>query len=518
MGEPPAKGRKGSAPRRGEAAVIPGELAVECLIHELRQPMLGLRASLGFLSREIGPEIQANEDWQIVLAQLTRMEELFGTYREVLGQDTPEPVTFDAGVVAERAVALLAHRVRSLAGGFTLSVADDLWSVHGSPNALLHGLLNLLKNALEALVMRPESGRVAVRLYNGPAGQVEIRMSNDGPAVPPEDRERIFEPRVSTKAQAGGGLGLFVARTALARYGASLEVVPDDDPQRLDWAGTELAIRLPSPPADEAKARADLLARVTAKRRALAVDDEETVLAVVEMALTGRGFDVVTASAASQGLALLHAERFDVLIVDKNLAGASGVEVAVAARASDPLLAILMITAYASADSADDLLEADIDDYLRKPFEIQELVDAVETAIVRRRTQAIALPKSVAPSARAATLVVSGDAIDRGALATVLEDIGYTCRYFDDLRTALEHDPEAGLLVVSDAHFSHGDRQLLVERRKDFPQGRVIILTANRGVDVRVGAILVGARLVLSLPLPERIELVQTLREAVGRP
>lgn len=78
---------------------------------------------------------------------------------------------------------------------------------------------NLLNNAMDALNGQPD-GRIRLTAYETLDAFI-LQTANNGPAIPPELRERIFEAEVSTKGP-GRGMGLHNAREALAEYGASL--------------------------------------------------------------------------------------------------------------------------------------------------------------------------------------------------------------------------------------------------------------------------------------------------------
>src|SRR5690606_34816387 len=99
-------------------------------------------------------------------------------------------------------------------GGVRLerAIAPDLPVLEGDPSAIKQLVLNLLKNAADALEETGGTVRVAAaRSEDGRA--VEISVSDDGPGIEPAQAERIFEPFVTTKAAGRGtGLGLSICR------------------------------------------------------------------------------------------------------------------------------------------------------------------------------------------------------------------------------------------------------------------------------------------------------------------
>lgn len=117
-------------------------------------------------------------------------------------------------------------------------------------------------------------------------------------------------------------------------------------------------------------------------QRILVVDDEASILKVVEYALTQEGFEVATAGSASEAESSLAESVPDLVILDVMLPGKSGLEIARELRATSDV-PILMLSA--RADEVDRVLglELGADDYVTKPFSPRELVSRVK-AILRR--------------------------------------------------------------------------------------------------------------------------------------
>ncbi len=234
--------------KRREPEAADADLLAPSLLHELRQPLTGAEAAALLLERSV-PELRRADDWRLLRAQLARIGEIVSEYEDLLrpGDAAPEP--FAVGPVVSRTVDLLAHRVRPLAGRFGLERHDGGRQGWGAPRALVHAATNLLANAVEAVEERGDGARVLVRVLPSAAGGVEVRVSDEGVGIPPENRARVFEPRFTTKpADRGTGLGLHVARRLMNRYGGEVFLVRDDDPARVPWAVTEFCIAVPPPP------------------------------------------------------------------------------------------------------------------------------------------------------------------------------------------------------------------------------------------------------------------------------
>jgi two-component system NtrC family sensor kinase len=223
-----------------EEQLSESSLLIPGLIHEMRHPLMGIKAGLQLLTQQLGPSVAKLEDWQMISAQLARLEELFRTYQELF---TPprRASLFPLEPVVQRAIDLLAWRLRRLGSRFVWQ-RGLAQQGSGSPQAVLHSTTNLLMNALDAVEEAGISGRVAVRLLESPA---EIRISDEGTGIPAAVARRIFEPRFTTKPIGKGtGLGLHIARQAMQRAGGDVRLVDADDARKLPWARTEFAILL----------------------------------------------------------------------------------------------------------------------------------------------------------------------------------------------------------------------------------------------------------------------------------
>lgn len=118
--------------------------------------------------------------------------------------------------------------------------------------------------------------------------------------------------------------------------------------------------------------------------RILIVEDEEKVASFLKQALEEAGYAADVAPDGQSGLAKAQAAEYDVLVLDHLLPGLTGQELCHRLRASGSAAAILMVTARAALDDKIAGLDAGADDYLTKPFSIDELLARIR-ALLRRR-------------------------------------------------------------------------------------------------------------------------------------
>jgi DNA-binding response OmpR family regulator len=169
----------------------------------------------------------------------------------------------------------------------------------------------------------------------------------------------------------------------------------------------------------------------------LVVDDEPTIVEVVELYLRREGFAVVTAADGNAALAALERQRPDLIILDLMLPGVSGLELTARLRATGGP-PIIMLTA--RGDETDRIvgLELGADDYVVKPFSPRELVARVR-AVLRRGSQAVAL--AAAPSAPDPVITLGGLRLDTAARSVALDGrpVTLTAREFDLLAFLMQH-------------------------------------------------------------------------------
>jgi DNA-binding NtrC family response regulator len=117
----------------------------------------------------------------------------------------------------------------------------------------------------------------------------------------------------------------------------------------------------------------------------LVIDDEEIMREILETLLTREGYEVRLASSGAEGLEMARALPVDAAIVDIMMPGIDGIATLDELKRIDDDLAVIMITAYASIESAISAMKSGAFDYITKPFKNDEVVVVVRNAMERRR-------------------------------------------------------------------------------------------------------------------------------------
>jgi len=117
------------------------------------------------------------------------------------------------------------------------------------------------------------------------------------------------------------------------------------------------------------------------KKKALVIDDEQIVLESVSALLTEEGFEVDVSLHGRQGLDWAIERNYDVVLTDIRMPDIGGMKVLRDIKRINPTLPVIMITGYASVESAVQAMKLGAAEYIEKPFEPEQLLDAVSRAI-----------------------------------------------------------------------------------------------------------------------------------------
>ncbi len=143
----------------------------------------------------------------------------------------------------------------------------------------------------------------------------------------------------------------------------------------------------------------------------LVVDDERSMRELLSIVLRREGYDVTLAENGRAAMAYLEARRFDLLVSDIKMPDMTGVDVLRAAKRIDPDILGIMITAFASADTAIEAMRLGAHDYLSKPFDVDELKMKVRNALEQRllRQENVLLKRALGSTHQFANIVGRSD-------------------------------------------------------------------------------------------------------------
>src|ERR671914_660528 len=118
-----------------------------------------------------------------------------------------------------------------------------------------------------------------------------------------------------------------------------------------------------------------------ARKSILVVDDEKSQREILEMILSGEGYDVTPAASGEAALRIARERRFDLALTDLKMTGMDGIELLQKLLAYDSSIIVILLTAHGSIDSAKEALRRGAFDYLEKPFEREQLLETIRRAL-----------------------------------------------------------------------------------------------------------------------------------------
>jgi two-component system response regulator PilR (NtrC family) len=121
--------------------------------------------------------------------------------------------------------------------------------------------------------------------------------------------------------------------------------------------------------------------------RVLVVDDEQSMRDLLAIMLRQAGYEVSVADGGETAIEALKAESFDLVVTDLRMRKVDGMAVLRAAKEHSPRTVVLVVTAYASTETAVEAMKLGAYDYVTKPFKLDELKVTVANALERRRLQ-----------------------------------------------------------------------------------------------------------------------------------
>lgn len=193
--------------------------------HEVRNPINNISTGLQLLAETLPHDDPGQEVINRMLSDCNRLNHLM---ESVLSFSRPMDSRFeqiDLPLLVRRVLDRWRPRLAKVGIEPFYQAEQNLPSVNGDPRALEQVFTNLISNAVEA--MSKGGGHLAVRITTGKpvAGQkqIEVTVSDDGPGIPEEIRERIFEPFVTASAR-GTGLGLAITKQIVTAHRGSITV------------------------------------------------------------------------------------------------------------------------------------------------------------------------------------------------------------------------------------------------------------------------------------------------------
>ncbi len=367
--------------------------------HELRTPLNGILTSTEMLLTEIRGPLNDRQRRLLGIVEssgqhlLSLINDVLDLAKVEAGRIEIHPETVVIDDVCQACLVFV--KEPALKNGVALHFVPDPRAVTMQADArrLKQMLVNLLSNAVK---FTPAQGHVTLQVRaDARAGRIEFVVSDTGIGIAPEDLRRLFMPFTQvdsslTRRYEGTGLGLVLVKDLAALHGGEVRVTSEVGKGScfticLPWCdGPDMPTATAADAGEDADKPADVVL-APSKGTVLLADDHDVNRTVVADYLAGIGYTVVGAQNGQEALDLAEQTGPDIILMDIQLPGISGLD-AIAALRARPRFAttpILALTALAMAGDRERCLAAGATGYVSKPVALSELARLVQEHLGR---------------------------------------------------------------------------------------------------------------------------------------
>jgi len=350
--------------------------------HEIRTPMTGV---LGMAELLQASELEPQQRHRVTSIQ-TAGQHLLRLVNDVLdlaqieaGKLRLHDAAFEVRVLIKEVSGLLKPLAEIKGLGFNVIVDKNTPDFcRGDVDRIRQILLNLGNNAIKFT----EQGRVLMKCSGMLPNGLQLQMSDTGPGMSDDQQARLFQRfeqaqgSRSDQRYGGSGLGLAICQELAAAMNGHIQVK-----SRLGQ-GALFTVELPLQTALELTQSDVVAPKAVTKSEALTillVEDDSLVAETLIGLMHSIGHEVVHVMQGLQALAALSTRHFDIALLDLDLPGIDGLELARLILAQGHRLPMAAITARADAQAEPDAMAAGMNAFIRKPVSAAELQDVLQT-------------------------------------------------------------------------------------------------------------------------------------------
>jgi CheY-like chemotaxis protein len=352
--------------------VAPGDDRAQDLAGALHEVSNALTVVLGWLDvarskLPSGPERDALE------VARTHARLGYGVARKAIGAEVPEGNSGQsaARIAARTAITGVTPEAARRGVEIVLEASSPGHVLISDASSALQILTNLLLNAI---AFTPRGSRVTLSLCDE-QNQVVFEVRDQGPGVPADRIDSLFHGPVSTSRRGGAGLGLRHSYALAQTHSGKLAILPSS-------GGACFELRWPVAEARSSARPQRSRAACVRGARVLVVEDDAAVRSLIELALEARGATTILVGGAVELERALLVGGFDVALVDLSPIVDSAPETLARLRQTSPGIAVILISGIASGVPPE--LEREVSAWVRKPFEMGEVIDVMGRLLAER--------------------------------------------------------------------------------------------------------------------------------------
>src|SRR6202011_3747386 len=327
-------------------------------------------------SADMGP--QGIEYTDKLYKQAQRTHRIVQNLLSFARQHKPERIAVQLNQVLEDTLALRDYDLRMKNIRVHMELAPDLPVTAADPHQLQQVFLNMVNNAVDAILEGSDDGDLWVR--TGARGdRLTVEFADTGPGG--REPSRVFDPFYTTKPVGKGtGLGLSICYGIITEHGGIIRV------RNIPPRGASFTIELPRQSVASPEFSSPDQRAISGKDgRILLVDHDDSVLEAAGTILRGRDHRVRTARDLREARALLEKEDFDLIVADLHISdGANGGDLGAWLAQHKPALSrrLLWMCGVAPSEVAGEHVAGNGRRILQKPFKADELLAAVDELLL----------------------------------------------------------------------------------------------------------------------------------------
>lgn len=288
---------------------------------------------------------------------------------------------FDLSILAREAAELTSSwwKTDLEKKGIKVSLDMDLdreCIVHGHKNEIFEVVVNIIKNAAEAI---HRDGQISIRSVTR-NNLAKLVIQDTGVGIPEKDQSKLFTPFFTTKSDTGTGLGLATSRRIVEDHRGKIDIESNEH------QGATVTIWLPLARDHEGQEAQHSDTETIKDVTILVIDDIEPVLQTVGMALEHYNYSVLTAQSGIEGLNLLEQNSADLVICDLGMPGMNGWEVGerIATERHEngmKKLPFILLTGWGDQFPHEQSVNSGVDAVIEKPVDIIYLNKVIQDLV-----------------------------------------------------------------------------------------------------------------------------------------
>ena len=334
------------------------------IVHDLRTPLTSLIVGIEML--ETDGDLSGTQREIMAIAAgggktlLGMINDLLDVEKMESGSTHLQYEMLSATMMVDGAVEQVASLAVEGGNALVTDIAAGLPLFPGDENLLRRTLVNLIANAIKFT----HGGTVTITVSQDDRENIRFAIRDTGEGIPGQAFERIFEKFGQLDSRkVGTGLGLAFCKLAVEAHGGHIMV------ESMLGAGSTFLFTIPL-----------VRAAITAKR-ILVVDDDPSILRLVETILKRADYEVDTAADGQEALEKIERTPYDVIVLDLMMPNVSGLDVLKRLPARGPQPKFVIIMSASPPDVVAAAVSLNVFAALRKPFELDEMMTMVRACI-----------------------------------------------------------------------------------------------------------------------------------------